>query len=143
MFRKFLLLISLFCFSATSAHALDKKVALMFKTAGYGAAAGLLVGAATWTMGGPSRNALIGTSLGLYAGIILGTYILITQDDGPKAKSGNPWRPGQPVGPDDWRNEPLGEDDLSQASPDSALKQSVRLKPAEVIAWSPLLSISF
>ncbi len=94
------------------AQAIDKKVTLMFKTAGYGIAAGLLVGAATWTMGiGTSKNMLTGASLGLYAGIILGGYILLTQNDQKSSGPRNPWAPGRPVGPDDWKDIPEGEID--------------------------------
>jgi hypothetical protein len=58
--------------------------------AGYGAAGGALLGMATMAFGNSSRAIAQGASLGLYAGILFGTYVLVshhqrrqgTYDDG-------------------------------------------------------------
>ena len=139
---------------------MSKKVLVMYKSAGYGAAAGLLVGAATWVMGvGTSKNMMVGTSLGLYGGIIFGAYILMSQKDpSEQQRYQNPYRPGIRVGPDDWEDEP--EDTLrSRSGPSSQLemeKPDVRstvpqpllgqntLGPLpQVAAWMPVYSLMF
>ena len=108
VFLIFIFSFSILSFQAKQANAMDRKVLLVFKTAGYGAAAGFLVGAATWTLGiGSSRNLFKGASLGLCAGIGLGIYVLATQDErDARDRNQHPWQPRQPVGPDDWKNEP-------------------------------------
>ena len=93
---------------STDAFALDKRLKMLFKTAGYGAAAGFVIGAATTAMGlGGFRNILMGTSSGLYAGIALAGYIILTPPDngrsGPRGR--NPYAPKKPVGPDDYEND--------------------------------------
>jgi hypothetical protein len=45
--------------------------------AGYGAAGGALLGVATMAFGNSTRAVAQGASLGLYAGIIFGTYVLV------------------------------------------------------------------
>lgn len=95
---------------AQPAHALDKRVKLVFKTAAYGAGAGFLAGGAVWAMGigglDNYRNLFIGTSLGLYAGLALGVFVVATPPE-PRApiKGNNPYAPKRPVGSDDWMNE--------------------------------------
>ena len=93
------------------AHALDKRLKLMFKTGGYGAAAGAVIGAGTIAMGlGGYQNLLMGASSGLYAGILLAGYIVATQEDssGGKGRQGprNPYSPKKPVRDGDWEHEP-------------------------------------
>lgn len=137
------LLAASFMIAATPkpARAMDRKVLLMFKTAGYGAGAGLLVGAATWTMGiGTSRNLMVGASLGLYAGILFGVYILATQEE-PVGKPENPWKPRRPVGPEDWRNEP--QDDMSRVSPATLERRLTFAQAPAALAWTPLVSVTF
>lgn len=147
-----------FCFAITSfqankSHAIDRKVLLVFKTAGYGAAAGLLVGAATWTLGlGTGRNLFTGASLGLYAGIGLGVYILMTQEEKDRYdRNSNPWSPRTPVGPDDWKNEE--EDPMEGAqlrleynrlNGENYFLTSVNSlgAPQEVKFWMPIASIN-
>lgn len=46
--------------------------------AGYGAASGALLGAASMAFGTSTRAIAQGASLGLYAGIIFGTYVLVS-----------------------------------------------------------------
>ena len=52
------------------------KAFLMIST--YGAAGGALLGAASLAFGGKPRSIAQGASLGLYAGIIFGTYVLVS-----------------------------------------------------------------
>ncbi|MBI2606347.1 MAG: hypothetical protein HYW49_09735 [Deltaproteobacteria bacterium] len=123
------------------AYAMDKKVLVMFRTAGYGAGAGLLVGAATWTMGiGTSRNLMVGASLGLYAGILFGVYILATQEE-PVGRPESPWRPKRPVGPEDWKNEP--QDDMSRVRPATLERRLTFAQTPAAAVWTPVISVSF
>ncbi len=150
----FLLCFSVSILSAPQSQAIDRKVLLVFKTAGYGAAAGLLVGAATWTLGlGSGRNMFTGASLGLYAGIGLGVYILMTQEERDRRYDReNPWKPRTPVGPEDWKNESDDPNDLGtqidlrmnglQIENYFLTKTNTLGAPQEVSFWMPLASIN-
>ncbi len=139
---------------------MSKKVLVMYKAAGYGAAAGLLVGGATWVMGiGTSKNMMVGTSLGLYGGIIFGAYILMSQkDNSEELRRQNPYRPGVPVGPDDWEDEPEdsfrtrqrpSSQNLSPQEyqgvviPQTLLGQNTLQPLPQVAAWMPVYQLAF
>lgn len=98
--------------AAHPAYAIDRRLKLVFKTGGYGAAAGVVVGAGTMVLGlGDYRNILMGASLGLYAGILLGAYIILTPPSSDDASAGQydrrrPYAPRRPLGPDDWSDVP-------------------------------------
>ena len=51
--------------------------------AGYGAGGGALLGLASMAFGTTSRSVAQGASLGLYAGLLFGAYILVTHDQKP------------------------------------------------------------
>lgn len=55
---------------------LDPKVEVMLTMSGYGAVGGALLGVASLAYGTKFRAVFIGASLGLYAGILFGGYIL-------------------------------------------------------------------
>ncbi|MBI3557065.1 MAG: hypothetical protein HY074_12450 [Deltaproteobacteria bacterium] len=153
--RKLFTFASIFVLSlalSANAFAIDKRLKLMFKTAGYGAAGGLVIGAGTMAMGmGGFRNVLMGTSAGLYAGIALAAYIIATPNEDESAgahRQGprNPYQPRKPVGPDDYDEDDDGlEQHLPPKQPDSSL--SPRLddgrRPAEVAVWAPIVSLEF
>ena len=162
MIKVWITAIVFFFASMTPSHAMDKKLKMMLKTSGYGAAAGLGAGAAAWAIGlGGPRTAFIGTSLGLYAGIALGVYVLATANyDLPKRK--NPLGPRRPVGPDDWENEnpenyenmvPPEESRIDSLK-DVKLSKSEELRfleleksrvqsQREVALWMPLLTLNW
>jgi hypothetical protein len=133
----------------TRAHAIDKRLKLMFKTAGYGAAGGLVIGAATAALGfGGFRNAFMGASAGMYAGIALAAYIIATPDentDRPK-KSHNPYAPRKPVGPDDYDDD-TDMDDMRSMSPnrgsDNRPAGALDLASVERKVWTPLFSFAW
>lgn len=150
---------------ASRAHALDKRVKLMFKTAGYGAAAGFIIGAGTAAMGmGGLRNAFMGASAGMYAGILLAAYVIVTPPDEPDRPK-RPVGPRRPMGPEDWREESDDEyenmidkrDDESMANqPRSdllsrsdeglngrALGAPIQLELHDALVWMPVLSLNF
>lgn len=157
--------VACFCSFSTSAHALDKRLKLAFKTAGYGAGAGFVLGAGSMALGmGGARNILMGTSAGMYAGILLAAYIIATPSEDAAASHGprkNPFAPRRPVGPDDYDDSdredfgdhlpPEKEDGASlefESRPgfpvwpgsESELKgNSVR----EVAVWTPLVQLAW
>jgi hypothetical protein len=56
---------------------MDARVKTVGVMAGYGAASGALLGIATLAFDGQAKNIFKGASLGLYAGILFGSYIVI------------------------------------------------------------------
>ena len=134
---------------AQPAHAIDKRLKLMFKTAGYGAAAGALVGAGTFALGlGGFRNVLMGASSGMYAGILLAAYIVATPDENPSArrKMRNPYAPRPRAEPGEMEDQP--EDEYKQMLPpdqDNQGTQILKKSPqrAEIVMWAPLVSLHF
>lgn len=151
------LIACLMCYS-TSAFAIDKRLKLMFKTAGYGAAAGLVIGAGTAALGmGGFRNVLMGTSAGMYAGILLAAYIVATPNEGHSSRNDqrarNPYAPRKPVGPDDYDEDDDGiERHLPPKRDDGALVPAEHLqlmlgqekgRHPEIAVWAPLVSVQF
>ncbi len=63
-------------FPANKAMAMDPKVKAFAVVATYGTVSGALLGFASMAFGTNSRAIAQGASLGLYAGIIFGTYVL-------------------------------------------------------------------
>lgn len=55
---------------------MDPKVKIMALNAGYGTVGGALLGTAAMAFGGSTRSIAVGASLGLYAGLIFGGYII-------------------------------------------------------------------
>jgi hypothetical protein len=79
------LILLLFCLvSLPQAQAMDSKVKVMLTTATYGTVSGALLGTAALAFGSNSRTIFQGASLGLYAGLIFGSYILWTHSANTK-----------------------------------------------------------
>jgi len=79
---KYILCCLLFCFVAltpkTYAADIDPRVKMVGKVALYGTAGGALLGLASLAFDGKGRNIARGASLGLYAGIIFGAYVIVS-----------------------------------------------------------------
>jgi hypothetical protein len=60
------------------AHAINPSGRLMITTASYGTACGAVLGAASMAYGTRIRAIAVGASLGLYAGLLFGGYILVS-----------------------------------------------------------------
>jgi hypothetical protein len=79
MFRKIIIILSLFTFVLLPANTYASKAQEILVTSTYGVLAGTIVGVATLAFssnpGGRLRNIAVGASLGLYAGILLGAYL--------------------------------------------------------------------
>lgn len=67
-------------FSSVSQAALDPKLKMVGTMAGYGVVGGALLGTASMAFGTGGRSIAKGASIGLYAGIIFGGYILFNYE---------------------------------------------------------------
>lgn len=76
--KKYLLLfiISFTLITPNKANALEPKAKAFMVMATYGTVGGALLGFASMAFGGKSRSIAQGASLGLYAGIIFGAYVI-------------------------------------------------------------------
>ena len=63
---------------APKAQALDPKTKTVLTMAGYGTVGGALLGTASLAFGADGRAVSVGASLGLYAGLIFGTYVVVS-----------------------------------------------------------------
>lgn len=87
--------------------------------AGYGTAGGALLGLASMAFGNSSRSVAQGASLGLYAGLIFGTYVLVSHHQkqmGGYEDSSSPYQQSNDIYGDEYRPEEGGadRDDRSQ-----------------------------
>lgn len=57
---------------------MDPKVKAIASMAAYGTVGGALLGTASLAFGAKGRSVAVGASLGLYAGILFGTYIIVS-----------------------------------------------------------------
>jgi hypothetical protein len=80
--KKILISIILICvvFMNRPAMAMDSKLAVMSTMAGYGVVGGALLGTATLAFGSSSRSIAKGASLGLYAGLLFGGYVILSYE---------------------------------------------------------------
>lgn len=81
--------------------------------AGYGAAGGALLGLATMAFGNSSRAVAQGASLGLYAGLLFGTYVLVSHHQksvGSYDDNSSPYQESSDVYGDEYNSEEGGDD---------------------------------
>ena len=62
----------------SKAFELDPRVKTFLVMNAYGAVGGFLLGSATLAFDAPGRAPFIGASLGLYAGLVFGSYVVVT-----------------------------------------------------------------
>ncbi len=67
-------------FSSASMAAVDPKLKMVATMAGYGVVGGALLGTASLAFGAGGRSIAKGASLGLYAGLIFGGYIIFNYE---------------------------------------------------------------
>lgn len=80
---------------------------------GYGTAGGALLGAASTAFGTSSRAIAQGASLGLYAGIIFGTYVLVSHHNrraGQYDDNSSPYQESSDIYGDEYNSENGGAD---------------------------------
>ncbi|MBK26332.1 MAG: hypothetical protein CME70_20195 [Halobacteriovorax sp.] len=79
-FKTFLMMFSLFGFLSLAplqeAKALDPRIQAVGTMAAYGTVGGLLLGVASYAFDSPGRSWAIGASVGLYAGLLFGGYVV-------------------------------------------------------------------
>lgn len=93
-----LLIVLFFGFSSSQAMAIDGRVKALGTMAAYGTVGGALLGAATLAFDGSGRNVARGASLGLYSGLIFGTYVVVThalKNRSPRPKDNDYYPDGQ------------------------------------------------
>lgn len=87
--------------------------------AGYGTAGGALVGAASMAFGTSSRAVAQGASLGLYAGILFGTYVLVSHHNkryGSYDDNASPYQDSSDIYGNDYQDGEGGGDSDSESS---------------------------
>ena len=67
-------------FSSLSYAGLDPKLRMVATMAGYGTVGGALLGTAALAFGAGGRSIAKGASIGLYAGIVFGSYIILNYE---------------------------------------------------------------
>lgn len=67
-------------FSSVSQAALDPKLKMVATMAGYGVVGGALLGTASMAFGTGGRSIAKGASIGLYAGLLFGGYIILNYE---------------------------------------------------------------
>lgn len=86
---------------------------------GYGTAGGAILGAATMAFGTSTRAVAQGASLGLYAGILFGTYVLVSHAQGRQGyyeDSSSPYRQSNDIYGDEYNSEEGGSSDAEGGS---------------------------
>lgn len=93
-----------------SAHALNPKAKAFMVMTAYGTVGGALLGFATLAFGSNSRAIAQGASLGLYAGILFGAYVIQSHHSSMNPEEYedpyDPYSPQNPYGPTDPYSQP-------------------------------------
>lgn len=87
------------------------KARAMMTIVGYGTAGGAILGAASMAFGTSSRAIAQGASLGLYAGIIFGTYVLVSHHNkryGSYDDNSSPYKDSNDIYGDDYQSDEGG-----------------------------------
>jgi len=105
----------------TARAELPVKAQAFLTMAGYGTAGGALLGLASMAFGNSSRSVAQGASLGLYAGLIFGAYVLVSHHQkqlGDYEDDSSPYQKSNDIYGDEYNNEEGGEGpvDKSQRS---------------------------
>lgn len=101
-------------FNAREARAeMPVKARAFITIVGYGTAGGALLGAASMAFGNSTRAVFQGASLGLYAGILFGTYVLVSHHNrrsGNYEDSSSPYQDSRDIYGDGYNAEEGGTD---------------------------------
>jgi hypothetical protein len=110
LFVAFLLSCSILMPSRAQAE-IPVKAKAFISMAGYGAAGGALLGLATMAFGTSSRAVSQGASLGLYAGILFGTYVLVSHHQrryGRYEDTSSPYKESSDIYGEDYQSDDGG-----------------------------------
>ena len=80
MARLLLFFSLIFFFRPPHAEAMPAKLKAVLTCAGYGTVGGALLGTAAMAFGAEPRAIAVGASLGLYAGLIFGSYVILSHE---------------------------------------------------------------
>src|SRR6476660_7963810 len=115
--RKFLSTLLVVLFTITFVAPREAKAEMPVKAkafltiVGYGTAGGALLGAASTAFGTSTRAIAQGASLGLYAGILFGSYVLISHHNkryGSYDDNSSPYQDSNDIYGDEYRNDEGG-----------------------------------
>lgn len=113
LFSAFLIVLTFTFLSPQKAEAQIPVKAKAFLTiVGYGTAGGAILGAASMAFGTSTRAVAQGASLGLYAGIIFGTYVLVSHAQsrqGSYSDDSSPYRESNDIYGDEYNSEDGGD----------------------------------
>lgn len=102
------------CFKPSDVRAeLPAKARAMLTMVAYGAAGGALLGAASMAFGTSTRAVFQGASLGLYAGLLFGTYVLVSHHQmkqGQYDDSSSPYKDSRDVYSDEYQSDEGGSE---------------------------------
>jgi hypothetical protein len=107
--RVFIIPVTLFflAFPNSSRAEVPAKAKAMLTILGYGTAGGAILGAASMAFGTSSRAIAQGASLGLYAGILFGTYVLVSHHNrrqGAYDDGASPYQESSDIYGDDYQD---------------------------------------
>jgi len=114
------LFITLAVIKPQSARAeMPAKTRAFLTIAGYGTAGGALLGLASMAFGNSSRSVAQGASLGLYAGLLFGSYILVSHHQkqlGDYEDNTSPYQESTDIYSEDYKPEEGGESERDDRS---------------------------
>jgi hypothetical protein len=120
--RKFPIILSLFLFCVfirpeKAKAELPVKAKAILTMAGYGAGGGALLGMASMAFGNTPRAIAQGASLGLYAGLLFGTYVLVSHHNrqyGNYDDGSSPYKESTDIYGDGYESEEGGSSESSE-----------------------------
>lgn len=123
---------------SSSAFALDPKLKILGSMSGYGVVGGALLGAATMAFGAGGRAIAKGASIGLYSGLIFGTYVILSYE---MKKRGYNEQPREDYYPDS--RSPYEDEQTSVTAPDLKEYRLAAFENKKDPQKDPLLFINF
>lgn len=135
---KLIRIVILFIFTLVSFNSwsMDPKLKVVAESAGYGVVAGTLLGTATLAFGGEGRNIAKGASLGLYAGLIFGAYVITSYE---MKKRG--W--GEEKNSEDYYPEDSAKFDNSVINELYAISRKEKEQQKAILFQIPVFNITF
>ncbi len=119
------LTITLSAFKLEEARAeMPVKAKAFLTIVGYGTVGGALLGAASMAFGNSTRNMAMGASIGLYAGIIFGTYVLVSHNQRRKGNyddNDSPYQDSRDIYGEDYESDEGGSSDSAPGKGDGFL----------------------
>lgn len=114
IFSAFLIVLTFSLLSPQKAQAeIPVKAKAFLTIVGYGTAGGAILGAASMAFGTSTRAVAQGASLGLYAGILFGTYVLVSHAQGRQGSysdDSSPYKESNDIYGDEYNSEEGGGD---------------------------------